>query len=366
MVLIWHYVVNNIDPTVDSLHHYILVPFRLTWTGVDMFFVLSGFLIGGILLDARDSSNYFQVFYVRRFFRIVPIYFAVLMIFPSLLFVARSLHHADYSWLTANSLPWYSFWTFTQNFWMAHNNNLGSNQLGVTWSLAIEEQFYLTLPFLVRFLSRRGLLIFVLAGIGLAPVLRGIILLSAPAQWAAPFVLMPCRADALLLGVLAAMVLRSEQGWEFIQNNQREFGTAMVVLLAGVVFLNWRVPFSGRWMQIFGYTWIALFYSAVLVLVLANRDSLLGRLAKNRTLAWLGMLAYCTYLIHQPIQGLLFALLLNKPPQYNGTFAILISVASLVATLLIARFSWQYFELPLIGVGRRFDYQRKVSPVSIR
>lgn len=68
------------------------IPFRLAWTGVDLFFVLSGFLIGGILIDARKSENYFQVFYVRRFFRIVPIYAAVLVSVAILGFLARLSH----------------------------------------------------------------------------------------------------------------------------------------------------------------------------------------------------------------------------------------------------------------------------------
>src|SRR5207249_8008489 len=103
MVVFWHYV----EP--GNIPRYVSAFGRLTWSGVDLFFVLSGFLIGGILLDARSSSNFFQVFYTRRFFRIVPIYAAVLLIVPTFLLLAQRTHHG--TWLTPAHPPWYFFWT---------------------------------------------------------------------------------------------------------------------------------------------------------------------------------------------------------------------------------------------------------------
>jgi peptidoglycan/LPS O-acetylase OafA/YrhL len=356
-VLIWHYFAMPAVAAPATALSYALVFTRLTWSGVDLFFVLSGFLIGGILLDARASTNYFQVFYTRRFFRIVPIYAALLLVFPVVLFAAPRALHGDFTWLTANALPWHSYWTFTQNFWMVRAVSFGAFSVAVTWSLAVEEQFYLTLPILVRFLSRRALAYFVLAGIVLAPILRIAILHTWPANWLAPFALMPCRADALLLGVLVAMLLRNEDWRARIQRSTLFFAIAAAILLPGIAFLTLRSSSpNSRLMQSLGYTWLALFYALVLLFAVTRPHHLLSRALRLKSLAWLGAIAYGTYLLHEFVLGFLFGLFQSRAPLVTGVSSLLIPALALAVSLVLARLSWFYFENPLVHFGHRFNY----------
>jgi peptidoglycan/LPS O-acetylase OafA/YrhL len=157
----------------------------LTWAGVDLFFALSGFLIAGILLDTRGAPFFLRGFYLRRIFRIYPVYWAVL----ALCFVIPLL--ADHLTLVA---PPAVYAVLLQNFWMASSRSFGGDSLGVTWSLSIEEQFYLVLPAIVLLLKRSSLLavVLALAVIG-APLAR--LAVSAPpgSNWMAAYVLTICR-----------------------------------------------------------------------------------------------------------------------------------------------------------------------------
>src|SRR5712692_10605079 len=205
LVLIWHYVV--VQQTTVGVFNRV---FLLSWSGVDLFFVLSGFLIGGILMDHRQAANYFQVFYVRRICRIMPLYF--LWIFLFVVFgIVVPLRNEALSWLFAQPLPLWSYTTFTQNIVMARAG-LGPNWLGITWSLAVEEQFYLALPLMIRAIPPRRLPLVLMTLIVAAPILRIILIARYGAQGYLPgYVLTPCRADALLLGVLCAYVMRHEE-----------------------------------------------------------------------------------------------------------------------------------------------------------
>lgn len=318
-VLIWHYFVLPAVVAPATPLSYALVLGRLTWSGVDLFFVLSGFLIGGILLDARKATNYFRIFYTRRCFRILPIYAAILLVFPATLFAAHRTHHGDFTWLSTDALPWYSYWTFTQNFWMAHAGTLGANTLAVTWSLAIEEQFYLTLPLVVRFLSGRRLLVFVLTGICLATLARTAIYEFWPHNWVAAFALMPCRADALLLGALAAILLRDDPWRARIKRNNLLFAVLIPVLLLGIAFFTLKSPKpDSALMQTIGHTWLALFYACVLLYAVTRPDTLVSRALRLKWLGWLGAIAYGTYLLHQFVQGILFGYLWGREPHITG------------------------------------------------
>ncbi len=307
MVLAHHYFLLPIQALPGTLPSYIQAAGRLAWSGVDLFFVLSGFLIGGILLDARDSSNYFRVFYTRRFFRIVPIYLACLTAAAILSAVVNSGNASKLAWMYEGRLPWISYFLFLQNFWMAKATTYGVFGLGVTWSLAIEEQFYLTLPLLIRKLSQKRLLQATLAGIVLAPVLRIVLHSLWPEHYLSWVVMMPCRADALLLGVLGAILLRDPAWTKRIRKNRTALSTALAVLAAGFVVLTKFFPNPYKFgMLSFGLSWLALFYVCTLVYALAFRETWLSRCLRWRWLGWLGSIAYGTYLLHEFVRSFFF------------------------------------------------------------
>ena len=126
----------------------------LTGSGVDLFFVISGFLITGILVEKRGSAHFFRTFYVRRALRILPLYFLLLL---SYVVCAGLWNESSPTWMHqfAHPLPWWSYLTLTQNIAMAMRGDFGPLWLSVTWSLAVEEQFYWVMPVLVAVLSPR-------------------------------------------------------------------------------------------------------------------------------------------------------------------------------------------------------------------
>jgi peptidoglycan/LPS O-acetylase OafA/YrhL len=357
MVLVWHYFIVTNTATPGSLFAYALVPGRIFWSGVDLFFVLSGFLIGGILLDARESSNYFKVFYARRFYRIVPIYVVCLTGVMALSLLMQWRLASRLGWMLENRLPWFPYLVFLQNFWMAHANTLGAFGLGATWSLAVEEQFYLTLPSLVRFLSPRRLVIALAVGVIMAPCLRILLHALWPGHAYSWVLLMPCRADALLLGVLGAIAVRADRWRVIITNNRRALQLVLGLLGIGFAYLTLRAPNTyGVAMFTFGFTWLASFYLCVLLYAVSFRDSWTSRCLRFGWLCWLGSIAYGTYLLHEFVLGAIFGFAWSQPPLITNASQLGAAFIALALTLAICQLSWKYFEKPLVRMGHRLNY----------
>lgn len=338
-----------------SLLSYALSPGRLGWSGVDLFFVLSGFLIGGILLDARNASNFYRVFYTRRFFRIVPAYFLLLVAYLVLAVSIRP--HSSLSVITDNKLPISPYFLFLQNFWMGAHNTLGGTTLSVTWSLAVEEQFYLTLPFLVRLVPPRRLFSILVAGIGLAELLRLVLLFLAPNNWTFYFVLMPCRADALLLGVVGAYVLRKPNWNEWLRANRKSLWIPLVVSGIGILWLARLLPTTGyTLMAKGGYTAIAIFYLCLLLYGLLSPDSLLSRCLRWRWLGGLGTIAYGVYLLHELMLNAFFGAFRSSTPLITSAADFMLTLAALSSTIVVCWLSWRFFERPLVRIGHQQGY----------
>lgn len=327
---------------------------KLSGSGVDLFFVLSGFLIGGILLDVKDSPHYFKTFYVRRAYRILPLYMAVLGICLLRLISFRLFP----GWLGNSQpkpIPFLSYVFFLQNFWMAFVGSFGLAFLSPTWSLAVEEQFYLTAPFLVRRLNRRTLAKMLIVVIVAAPLFRIGAHLAFRNGSLAALVLMPCRADALCLGVLCALAFRTPALWQLVNAKRAVILWATGGMATLLIWLAYNPrPFPGA-MLTGGYTLVACFYTCCLVIALTSKG-IARRFLSLQPLMSLGTIAYCSYLLHLLLIDAcrsFFATWFHSESsrmQFGG------GLVGIGLTILIAIVSWQFFESPLLRRGHSYRY----------
>lgn len=357
LVLLWHGFLQCSLP--NHPHVARIAAFgRLSWSGVDLFFVLSGFLIGGILLDAVKAQRYFAPFYIRRAHRILPLYGVVLLLVFSVTYFCRHLGTSG-TWTEAR-IPLVYYPTFLQNFWMAKHGEFGLYGLRATWSLAVEEQFYLTLPLIIRYVSRSRLWWIVGGMIAGAPLLRILLDHSVTNGVFAGYVLMPCRADALGWGIAAALIKRTPVAWELILRLRAYLYVVFGGAVVGVVALlaSRFEPFTDEVFSL-EYSLLAAFYFLFLIGVLINRK--FETVFSVRPLRYLGTIAYGLYLLHSPFIEAVRALAAWMHPRQSGWLSLSVSISGIGLATAVAAISWEYFEKPLIKHGHQYGYGRKAE-----
>ncbi len=320
-------------------------------SGVDLFFVLSGFLIIGILVDNRESSNCFSTFYARRTLRILPPYLILLAAF----WICTAVF-GQTSYL-GHDLPWWSLLTFTQNWVMASIPGYGPAGVGATWSLAIEEQFYLVAPAVILILPTR-LLPKALISIAVASALaRGIYFYTHHDNLYAPDVVTPLRLEGLCVGGLIALAWRSQKAWAFLSQYRQGLLVLMICLMAIIPFYTWtlRSPIAHDVLYYFGHSYLVLLYGTVLLNILLGPGSRAVTILSLKPLTYTGAISYSLYLFHTPFKGVFFS-----PTGHGEQFYSLadgaVLLAALFATFAFCAILYRYVELPAQNLGRTFRY----------
>jgi peptidoglycan/LPS O-acetylase OafA/YrhL len=358
----------NYFPALDGLraiaalavvfYHLNLPGFRWGWSGVQLFFVLSGFLITGILLDTKDKPHYFKNFYIRRSLRIFPIYY--LLIFALCIYgLARGFY------IKPDLLPYYL--TYTQNYIIGQLNFLTDywGAINHTWSLAIEEQFYLIWPLLIFVLPRRAVPYVCIALVLLAIGWRAMTHLPWRHVTATPFsIALPAHIDALAGGGLIAYLSR-------VISPQRLILPAMIAMLIAVVaawLTNFQI-YDSFYAALgvdalgnpFANTLLTLFFGGAITLA-AYGPTWLIQLFSLSPLRLLGKISYGIYLYHLPIISLgenaIHQLMLQLAPLYADA---LTKLSLLTLTLLIAAASWNIIERPLNALKDRLTPSRAAA-----
>lgn len=351
MILTYHFgphIVRNGGP-FSFLNQ--LPPFM--FQGVELFFVLSGFLIGGILLDARHSKNYFRTFYARRAFRLLPVYYLLIAAFALSSWLAIETPFAA-NRLFEDPLPLWTYWLYLQNFAMAASDKFGPGWLAATWSVAVEEQFYLILPFVVRRVKPESLWKGCVAAWFVSIILRA---LNAKFQFIpvlGNYVLLPFRLEGLALGILIAYAVRYRP--QLIERWKPKIpALAVGACIFWLVYPYVPNPHYIR-LGFLTHTGNSVVFALIFLALILNQKSAPARFLSLPVLRMGGSLSYSVYLFHPVLLCLVFYLYAGKDPALDSPGDLVPVALSLVAVWGVSTLSWRFVERPAIGLGRKFQY----------
>lgn len=330
------------------------------WMGVDLFFVLSGFLITGILYDTRQTPHFFRNFYARRALRIFPLFYAYVLI-------ALLIMHLAGGYLG----PGVRLELFTYTFNLRLPFALGASdprpewvKLNHLWSLAVEEQFYVVWPLIVFLLrGKRKIAAAAASLLGISVVLK-VLYSHGILPMPDPFMLesfTPLRLDGLCMGAIAAMVIRSRWRKPAIDAGKWVFFAGLLALVG----MSFRYPYLRidvwPWITAWAYPLIALMFAGMLLWSL-RATSVAGRILSHASLRFFGRYSYGMYIFHYTVlfatQGSWRPLL--EARVHSKLVAILApAVVGVIVTIALSMLSFHFFELPLLRLKRHFgDHTR--------
>jgi peptidoglycan/LPS O-acetylase OafA/YrhL len=350
MVLVSHIWIGRLWDS-EPIGYWPNVLLHLAGHGVDLFFVLSGFLIGGILMDHARSPRLFSVFYLRRAFRILPAYWLLILSFVVAVPVDA---HARFGLLNylydPNPLPVWRYVLFVQNFVTAWTRSIDPVWLAATWSLAVEEQFYLIVPWFIRYLSRH-LAALCVAGVVTSLCVRYYYIYCAQGNICAADNLIVSRTDALCVGILVAIVSRGSATGPWLQ--ARPSWLRAGLLASAILYIGLPLADPGRVSDaVYHPTLYALANGLVLLHVVHAPAGALVGILRARFLVWLGGISYFVYLFHLPVN---FVVRTFLGKYLTGPDGLAVALSTGVV-FLAAWASRRWFEQPLIRYSRRFSY----------
>ena len=333
------------------------------WFGVDLFFVLSGFLITGILFDSLPRPRYFRNFYTRRALRIFPLYYSVWLLFLLLtpwlhplwtrFDIGRVFYVVNLMTFSAARHP-----ELTPSGFMFHlpNGHLTGFNAGPVWSLCLEEQFYLLWPLILfRVRDRRRLMRLCAVGILASPLLNGLLFLWASRTGADRSFLYNatyCHFSPMLFGAWLALWLRGRSTAPHV--SPRVYWTLILapccILGATILFLLRGFDHLHPAIFTYGYLCSGLLGSGLLLAAI-QPGTLVHRLFSRRWLMAVGTISYGLYIIHGYLMG---AFSHHAPTFQRHHLGLLLPVVAFAVTWLLATLSYRFLESPFLRLKDRF------------
>ncbi len=318
-------------------------PIEAGWAGVDLFFVISGFLIAGILIDTRSDPGYFKNFYARRVLRIFPLFY---LLVGGMLIAFPLLGQAGFLEQSGSPL-WYLF----------HLGNIPESLFGKdppywlapVWSLAIEEQFYLTFPLLVHRVDPKRLARWLAVIAVFSVVMRFVTTAIAPDQERIQYLFTLCRLDTIALGCLLAVFVRSE-----LYARLRPRLTSLlvpVIAVAGVILVITQLDRTTYFGRTLGYSVVAIAFVSLVLLVLEHRGKVATAVLRAKPLPYMGKLCFGLYLLHRPADTIVGGLAAKAG---LDTESLLLLPVKIAVAVLLATVSWRLLESPFLRLKDRF------------